>query len=154
MRTTSSTISQPASRSSAALALARESAVLNRIDTGRSLTGRISTILLTFLHGEAHSLTEVAAMTQLPISTTHRILTDLHSLGILERTFDRRFRTGWPLRRLGDGVPPEPALEECTSRALRDLGNITQRRARIGFLRDGGIAYREKRAGSDNVTAT
>jgi DNA-binding IclR family transcriptional regulator len=127
--------------------------VLNGVDSGRSLVARISAILLTFLHGEAHSLTEVAAMTQLPVSTAHRILTELHSLGILERTFDRRFRPGWPLRRLGDGVPPEPALEECASRVLRDLGNITTRRARIGFLRDGGITYCEKRVGSDIVTA-
>jgi DNA-binding IclR family transcriptional regulator len=127
--------------------------VLNGVDSGRSVAGRISAILLTFLHGETHSLTEVAAMTQLPVSTTHRILTDLHSLGILERTFDRRFRPGWQLRRLGDGVPPKPALEECASRVLRDLANITQRRARIGFLRKGGITYCEKRVGSGIVTS-
>jgi DNA-binding IclR family transcriptional regulator len=126
--------------------------VLNGVDSRRSLVGWISAILLTFLHGEAHSLTEVAAMTQLPVSTTHRILTELHSLGILERTFDRRFRPGWPLRRLGDGVSPMPALEESASRVLRDLGNITQRPARVGFLRDGGITYGEKRVESDIVT--
>jgi DNA-binding IclR family transcriptional regulator len=127
--------------------------VLNGVDSGRSFAGRISAILLTFLHGETHSLTEVAAMTQLPVSTTHRILTDLHSLGILERTFDRRFRPGWPLRRLGGGVPPKPALEECASRVLRDLANITQRRARIGFLREGGITYCEQRMGSGDGTS-
>src|SRR4051794_41981177 len=92
-------------------------------------------------------------MTELPVSTTHRILTELQSLGILERTFDRRFRPGWPLRRLGDGAPPKPALEECASPVLRDLTNITQRRARIGFLREGGITYCEKRPGSDIVTS-
>jgi DNA-binding IclR family transcriptional regulator len=48
--------------------------VLNGVDSRRSIVGRISAILLTFLHGETHSLTEVAAMTQLPVSTTHRAL--------------------------------------------------------------------------------
>src|SRR4051812_7129590 len=143
----------PASQSCACLARRGGAAVLNGVDSGRSVAGRISAILLTFLHGETHSLTEVAAMTQLPVSTTHRILTDLHSLGILERTFDRRFRPGWQLRRLGNGVPPKPALEECASRVLRDLANITQRRARIGFLREGGITYCEKRVGSGIVTS-
>src|SRR4051794_24783087 len=143
----------PASQSCACLARRGGAAVLNGVDSGRSVAGRISAILLTFLHGETHSLTEVAAMTELPVSTTHRILTELQSLGILERTFDRRFRPGWPLRRLGDGVPPKPALEECASPVLRDLTNITQRRARIGFLREGGIRYCEKRLRSDIVTS-
>src|SRR3954463_13722999 len=143
----------PASQSCACLARRGGAAVLNGVDSGRSVAGRISAILLTFLHGETHSLTEVAAMTQLPVSTTHRILTDLHSLGILERTFDRRFRPGWQLRRLGDGAPPKPALEECACRVLRDLANITERRARIGFLREGGITYCENRVGTGIVTA-
>src|SRR3954464_6554000 len=143
----------PAGQSCACLARRGGAAVLNGVDSGRSVAGRISAILLTFLHGETHSLTEVAAMTELPVSTTHRILTELQSLGILERTFDRRFRPGWPLRRLGDGVPRKPALEECASPVLRDLANITQRRARIGFLWEGGIRYCEKRLRSDIVTS-
>src|SRR3954452_21701456 len=101
----------PASQSYAYLVWRGGSAVLNSIDARRSVTGRISAILLTFLHGGAHSLTEVAAMTELPVSTTHRILTDLQSVGILERTSDRRFRPGWQLRRLADGAPPKLALE-------------------------------------------
>ena len=126
--------------------------MLSGVDSGRSVAGRISAILLTFLQGETHSLTEVAVMTELPVSTTHRILTDLQSLGILERTADRRFRPGSPLRRLGDGEPPKPALEECASQVLRDLARITQRPARIGLLRAGGITYCEKRVGSSIVT--
>src|SRR3954447_24305477 len=143
----------PASQSNAYLVWRGGSPVPNGIDARRSVTGRISTILLTFLHGETHSLTEVAAMTQLPVSTTHRILTDLQSVGILERTSDRRFRPGWQLRRFGDGAPPKPALEECACRVLRDLANITERRARIGFLREGGITYCENRVGTGIVTS-
>src|SRR4051812_40618502 len=143
----------PASQSCACLARRGGAAVLNGVDSGRSVAGRISAILLTFLHGETHSLTEVAAMTQLPVSTTHRILTDLQSVGILDRTSDRRFRPGWQLRRFGGGMSTGPALEESAPRVLRNLANITQRPARIGFLRDGGITYCEARVESDTVAS-
>ena len=43
----------------------------------RSVASRITAILSTFLTGESHSITEIAHMTGLPVSTTHRISADL-----------------------------------------------------------------------------
>ena len=43
----------------------------------RSVVSRITAILSTFLTGESHSVTEIARMTGLPVSTTHRIAADL-----------------------------------------------------------------------------
>ena len=51
----------------------------------RSVASRITAILSTFLTGESHSITEIAHMTGLPISTTHRIAADLAAWQLLQR---------------------------------------------------------------------
>jgi hypothetical protein len=45
----------------------------NSTETGRSVTSKITSILLTFTEGDEHSLTEIARLAGLPISTAHRL---------------------------------------------------------------------------------
>jgi hypothetical protein len=49
----------------------------NAIEPGRSVTSKVAAILLTFGDGAEHSLTEIARLTCLPVSTTHRLVTEL-----------------------------------------------------------------------------
>jgi AraC family transcriptional regulator, L-rhamnose operon transcriptional activator RhaR len=49
----------------------------NSAEPGRSVTSKIVAILLTFHDGNEHSLTEIARLTCLPVSTAHRLVTDL-----------------------------------------------------------------------------
>ncbi len=49
----------------------------NSTDTGRSVTSKVIAILLTFTGGSVYSLTEIARLTGLPISTAHRLATEL-----------------------------------------------------------------------------
>ena len=70
----------------------------------RSAVSRITAILSTFLTGGSHSVTEMARLTGLPVSTTHRIAVDLASWQLLHRTADGRYQVGIMLRQLaGDG---------------------------------------------------
>ena len=52
----------------------------------RSAVSRITAILSTFLSGTVHSVTEIARLTGLPVSTTHRLAVDLASWQLLHRT--------------------------------------------------------------------
>src|SRR4051794_41890108 len=42
-------------------------------ESGRSVASRVTAILMTFRSGGTHTLSELAALAGLPISTTHRL---------------------------------------------------------------------------------
>ena len=48
----------------------------NSTDAGRSVTSKVVAILLTFADGNIHSLTEIARLAGLPVSTAHRLATE------------------------------------------------------------------------------
>ena len=54
----------------------------NTIQAGRSVTNRVSSILLTFTRGGDHSLTEIVKPAGLPISTAHRLVIELANLRV------------------------------------------------------------------------
>ena len=61
----------------------------NSTESGRSVTSKITSILMTFTEGSEHSLTEIARLAGLPISTAHRLTSELASWRLLERTDGR-----------------------------------------------------------------
>ena len=81
----------------------------NSTESGRSVTSKITSILMTFTEGSEHSLTEIARLAGLPISTAHRLTSELASWRLLERTEDGLYRAGLPLRMIGtgDAVPAQ-----------------------------------------------
>ena len=94
----------------------------NSAESGRSVTSKITSILLTFTEGSEHSLTEIARLAGLPISTAHRLTSKLASWRLLERTDDGQYRAGLPLRMIGtvDSCPPSIAERApCVSRTCR-----------------------------------
>ena len=58
----------------------------NSSDAGRSVTSKITSILLTFTDGSDHSLTDIAQLAGLPISTADRLTAELASWRLLART--------------------------------------------------------------------
>src|SRR5580658_9458064 len=70
----------------------------NSAEPGRSVTSKIVAILLTFHDGNEHSLTEIARLTCLPVSTAHRLVTELAGWGVLERTDESTFRIGLQIK--------------------------------------------------------
>ena len=73
------------------------------------MASRVTAILLAFHSGGTHSLTEIARVTGLPVSTTHRLLGELTSRRVLERTHDGDSRIGLPLRMIGEAREPDHA---------------------------------------------
>ena len=125
----------------------------NSTESGRSVTSKITSILLTFTEGTEHSLTEIARLAGLPISTAHRLTTELASWRLLERTEDGLYRAGLPLRMIGTTDTCPPSIAERAPCVLEDLSAATKCRARLGVLRDHQVAYLQKEPGPAPSTA-
>src|SRR6476469_1747547 len=125
----------------------------NSTESGRSVTSKITSILLTFTEGSEHSLTEIARLAGLPISTAHRLTSELAAWRLLERTDDGHYRAGLPLRMIGTVDACPPSIAERAPCVLEDLSAATKSRARLGILHELDVAYIEKQPGPRPATA-
>ena len=125
----------------------------NSTESGRSVTSKITAILMTFTEGSEHSLTEIARLAGLPVSTAHRLTSELASWRLLDRTEQGHYRAGLPLRMIGtrDGCPP--SIQERAPCVLEDLCAATRSRVRLGVLHDLEVSYIEKRPGPRPASA-
>lgn len=119
----------------------------------RTVISRISAILSTFLSGESHSITEIAHLTGLPISTAHRMVADLAAWQLLHRDPDGLYRIGSIVRQLGGETTSAPALMESVPPIVMDLSAYTGMRARFGILAQGRVTYIEKRPDPEPITS-
>jgi len=121
----------------------------NSTDTGRSVASKVIAILMTFRSGEAYSLTEIARLTGLPVSTAHRLAMELLDWGMLQRTGEGRFTIGAQLRAVaGRAAAPVPNLHERARRTMEDLAAVAGPAAvRLGVLHGCEVAYLEKAGG-------
>jgi DNA-binding IclR family transcriptional regulator len=124
----------------------------NSADTGRSVTSKVVSILLTFTDGNVQSLTEIARLAGLPVSTAHRLVTELAAWGVLERTDDAHYRAGVPLRVIGGQAFHLPSLHERARRVMEDVVTATRANVRLGVLEGLEVAYTEKIVGHRPVS--
>lgn len=124
----------------------------NSADSGRSVTSKVTAILMTFTGGSVHSLTEIARLAGLPISTAHRLASELAAWRILERTEDGYYRIGLPLRMIGTQARYSPSLSERAPAVMEDLSAATRSDVRLGVLHDLEVAYIEKLVGHRPVS--
>jgi DNA-binding IclR family transcriptional regulator len=111
----------------------------------RSVVGRLTAILLTFRGGGPYSVTELAQLTGLPLSTTHRLVGDLACWQLLRRRSDGLYEVGPNLQRLAGDVSSVPTLDDRAPLAVTDLFEATHRRARLGILGGDRVFYVERR---------
>ena len=112
----------------------------NSTDPGRSVTSKVTAILLAFADGGVHTLTEIAAIANLPTSTAHRLASELVAWRLLERTEERSYRIGLPLRMIGSEYSESEVCSYTLAvrRALpvlNELSRATGNEVRIGVLR-------------------
>jgi DNA-binding IclR family transcriptional regulator len=124
----------------------------NSTEAGRSVTNKITSILMTFTEGSEHTLTEISQLAHLPISTAHRLTSELASWRLLERTDDGHYRVGLPLRMISTGDAAPPSVAERAPWVLEDLSAATRSRARLGVLSGLEVAYIEKQPGHRPVS--
>src|SRR5437764_3919369 len=116
----------------------------NSASTGRSVANKISAILLTFTNGDSHSLSEIARLTGVPLSTAWRLANELLESGILERTEHGDYRAGVQLKMVGGAAAPAPDLHERARRVMDDLAGATHTTARFGVLDGAGVSTVER----------
>jgi IclR family acetate operon transcriptional repressor len=117
----------------------------NSTEPGQSVTSRVSAILLTFTDCDERSLTEIARLAGLPVSTAHRLAVELASRNLLERDDSGHYRVGPPLRGMGFSDWGPPTLFERASCVLDDLTAAVRRPSRLAVLSGSEVRYVEKR---------
>ena len=117
----------------------------NSTEPGQSVTSRVAAVLLAFTDCNVHSLTEIARLTGLPVSTAHRLAAELAATDLLERDESGRYCVARSLRELGTAAWREPTLAERGPCVLDDLSAVTHRVARLGVLSGTAVNYIEKR---------
>ncbi len=116
----------------------------NSTDPGRSVTSKVTAILMSFADGRVHTLTEIAGSANLPTSTAHRLASELVAWRLLERTEDRSYRIALPLRMIAsanfESVVCSYTLTVMRSLPVLDeLSRATKGDLRLGILRGSDV---------------
>ena len=116
----------------------------NAVESGRTVTSKVTAILMAFAGGTDWSLSELARLTGIPLTTTHRLVTELVAAQLLERA-PEGYRVGPALGRLrAPGAPAGPTVAQLAPAVLDDLMVATGCPVRLGVQRDLRVAYVEK----------
>ena len=116
----------------------------NSTDPGRSVTSKVTAILMVFADGGVHTLTEIAASADLPTSTAHRLASELVAWRLLERTEERSYRIGLPLRMIASDYSESEVCSttQTVMRALpvlHELSRAIGSAVRLGILRGSDV---------------
>jgi DNA-binding IclR family transcriptional regulator len=125
----------------------------NSTNAGRSVTSKVIAILMTFRTGDFYSLTEIARLTGLPISTAHRLAVELVDWGMLQRTGEGQFRIGAQLCAIASqATAAVPNLHERARRVMEDLAAAADRAVvRLGVPQGLDVLFLEKKPGGHPV---
>lgn len=97
------------------------------------------------------SLTELAELSRLPLSTCHRIVATLEAAGFLARGADRRYRVGTALWTIAQHAPLSMRLRESALPALARLYEETGENVTLAVLDRGRALYVERLMGERSI---
>lgn len=110
---------------------------------GDAVIGRAFRLLRVFKAGSAElTLDELTTRSELPRSTTHRLVHQLVAQGVLERT-RRGWRLGVELFELGQMVPRPQRLRDVALGYMEDLYEATRQTIQLAVLDDDDVLYVE-----------
>lgn len=110
-----------------------------------SVASRVFRLLDAFSESKpALSLSELSAMTGLPLSTAHRLVAELTTWGGLTRGSDGRYRIGLRLLEIGSLSPGSLGLRERAMPFLEDLYSATRQNVQLAVRDDLETVYVER----------
>jgi DNA-binding IclR family transcriptional regulator len=117
----------------------------NAVEAGRTVTSKVTAILMAFADGSEWTLSELARLTHIPLTTTHRLVAELAAARLLERTTAGGYKVGPAVGRLHrDDDRCGSTVAQLAPAVLDDLASATGGPVRLGVLRDLRVAYVEK----------
>lgn len=123
-----------------------------RSSAGESVLSRAVKILQAYDPGVRDlTASQIARKTGMPVTTTHRLVTELVSLGLLEKLPNAHYRIGLLLWELAVRTPGAVGIRELAHpflrRALSEIGHHVQ----LAILQDGEIVSLERMSSPDAV---
>lgn len=119
-------------------------------DAGRTVASRILSVFEVFEeHGPTLSLSQVAELSGLPISTTHRIVAELVDWGALSRDTQGRYQVGLRLWELGQNAGRR--LRDTARPYLQDLFSLTGETSHLAVREGNEALYVDRVYGSKRV---
>lgn len=101
----------------------------------KSVAQRVIAVLFAFGRDDTSlTLSEIARRTGLPTSTTLRILRELVTAGVLERTDAGTYEVGLRLFEIGMRAPAQRVLRELAIPVMEDLYEVTHENVHLGVL--------------------
>lgn len=113
--------------------------------TGPTVTSRVITILSAFsVEHPALTLSQLSRRAELPLTTTHRLVGELATLGALERDEHGRYRIGVRLWEIASLAPRAGGLREAAMPFLEDLFDATRENVQLAVLDGIDVLYVER----------
>jgi DNA-binding IclR family transcriptional regulator len=113
---------------------------------GRTVTSKLTTILIALMTGCEHTTSSLARQTNLPTSTVHRLLVECVRFRLVERTDSSEYRPGPVLRNL-ECDAEQPSLLSRAPLTVDDLAAALRKTVRLGLLDGRSVTYMEKKPG-------
>lgn len=107
-----------------------------------SVVSKVAAILRTFRFNGTLTVTEIARITELPLSTAHRLVVELTDWQLLGRGDDGRYGLTWTGSRRGPGCPS--GIRTMAGPTVDDLSSVMGRDVRLGMLDGTLVRYVEK----------
>jgi len=119
---------------------------------GRSVTSRALAILDAFDSTAPRlSLSEIAARSGTPLTTTHRMLAELTEWGALDRRSDGRYEIGRKLWDLGLLAPMQLELRQVASPFMQDVHTAIRDTVHLAVREGPSALYVERISGRESV---
>jgi DNA-binding IclR family transcriptional regulator len=115
----------------------------NGSEPRRTVTSKVVAIIRSFDAGRSLTITEVAQVADLSLSTTHRLVHELSAWGILHRGDDARYEIVPPPGSGGRSDRP-PGLRAVAAPTIEDLSTATTSDVRLGVIDGHRVLYVEK----------
>jgi DNA-binding IclR family transcriptional regulator len=117
---------------------------------GRSVTSKVVAIFDAFSPDSPElTLNELSARTGLPLSTAHRLASELVAWGGLERCEGAGYRIGLRMWELGSLAPRGESLRDVALPVMQDLFEGTKENVHLAVRQDTQALYIEKISGAD-----
>lgn len=113
--------------------------------SGESVITRVVRVLAAFTNEKPElRLRELAAEADLPLSTTHRLVSDLEAEGLLERGANGRLRLGYRLWELANRGSQAAGIREAALPVMEDLLAQTGHHVSLGVRESTDVLYIER----------